>query len=90
MYPAGLGVYLALLARPAAGQTITGSSSPAGMVPGRTAAASATTTNAAAGAATTVPAGGARKRHANTHHRTRPKPQSMRAASSQPSVVQES
>ena len=51
MYPAGLGVCLALLALSAVGQTTTGSSSHNAMAPSKTATAN-TTTNAATGTTT--------------------------------------
>lgn len=80
MYPAGLGVCLALLALSAAGQTTTSSSSHAATAPSTTATAK-TTTNAATGPATTAPASGAKKHHSTTHHQKHPKPQPMEAAS---------
>jgi hypothetical protein len=80
IYPAGLGVCLALFALSAVGQTTVGSSSHTATAPSKTATAN-TTMNAATGAATTAPASGAKKHHSTTHHQKHPKSQPMEAAS---------
>jgi hypothetical protein len=77
MYPAGLGVCLALLALSAEGQTTAGSSSQAANAPSN---ATAANTSTSAAAVTKAPASGHHKHHSAAHHQMHAKGEPMVAA----------